>query len=121
MSIFKGIKDEIWLACEAALPTEKNKDKIEQFRIKIEVLKETAAKELMERVSDKHNSADIASELSKIIRDWDVKGPDDEPVEFNPENLESIWEEGPYAVGIIEAWHQLRLGKKTYRRLHEKN
>jgi len=118
---FKGVKNEIWVSCQAALPTDKSKDNIEQFRIKFSKLKESDYKAMLERVRDEDNPSDMASELSKLITDWEVQWDDGSAADFTKENLEAIWEEGPYAAGIIEGFMQLQMGKKNYKRLYQKN
>lgn len=118
-SIFKGVKNKIWVQCQADLPTDKIKDNIEHFSVLISKLKDSEYKALLERVKDDRTT--IEHEISKIMHDWKVKGPDDENVDFNPENVEQFFEEGPYKVGLVEAFYELHIGKKTYKRLLEKN
>lgn len=114
----KGVKNELWLSCKAAVRQDDTKPIDVPFKIKFQKPTMRQVKELQRDFQESVTSFDIdrmIEIIGEFILDWEMPGNDGNPVEFCEENLELALDDIDYFNAIANGFADLISGQESQR------
>ena len=114
----KGVKNELWLKCHAAIRQDEGKPIDVNFRVKFRKPSMREVKDMQQNFQEAIVSFDVDTMidlLSDYILDWDMPGNDGNTVEFREENLELALDDIDYFNAICNGFADLISGRDSQR------
>lgn len=114
----KGVKNELWLKCQASIRQDEGKPIEVPFRVKFRKPSMREVKNMQRDFQEALVAFDvdrIMDLLEAFILDWDMPGSDGQPVEFCPENLELAMDDIDYFNAIANGFADLISGNDSQR------
>lgn len=109
--LLKGSKDTIQVRCKAMISMGLGKQQPVPFIATFKRLSPKETKEVLRAAAEEDKSdADIVREY--LITIDDLKGIEDEPVEFNEDVLEEMLEHREYSQALTKGFMEVQLGKE---------